>query len=39
MLVKRCKACSQDLRERVFAVSGDVGRIGEVAELLRAGVP
>ena len=35
MLYQRCKAYSQDLRERVFAASDDGERVGEVAELLR----
>jgi transposase len=38
MLYQRGKAYSQDLRDRVFAVSDDGGRVGEVAGLLRVSV-
>jgi transposase len=39
MLYQRGKAYSQDLRDRVFAVSDDGERVGEVADLLRVSVP
>jgi transposase len=35
---QRGKAYSQDLRDRVFAVSDAGGRVGEVAEVLRVSV-
>ena len=38
MRPKRGMAYSQDLRDRVFAVSDDGGRVGEVAEALRVSV-
>lgn len=38
MLYQRGKAYSQDLRERVFVVSDQGGRVGEVAGLLRVSV-
>lgn len=38
MLYRRGKPYSQDLRERVFAVADDGGKVGEVADLLRVSI-
>jgi hypothetical protein len=38
MLYQRGRACSQDLRDRVFAASDDGERVGETAELPRVSV-